>query len=66
MNTKEEITVDITPDGEVKIEVNGVVGSGCAALTKALEDSLGVTTSDEKKTEYNRREVQHARSENRA
>lgn len=66
MKGKEEITVDITPDGEVKIEVNGVVGSGCTALTKALEESLGVTTSDEKKAEFHRREVQHVRSENRA
>lgn len=66
MKSQEEITVEITPDGEVKIEVNGVVGSGCAALTKALEESLGVTTSDEKKAEFHRREVQHVRSENRA
>lgn len=66
MKSKEEIIVQITPDGEVEIEVNGVVGSGCAALTKALEESLGITTSDEKKAEFHRREVQHARSENRA
>lgn len=66
MTGKQEITVEITPDGEVKIEVNGVFGSGCTALTKALEESLGVATSDEKKAEFHRREVQHARSENRA
>lgn len=66
MKSQEEITVEIMPDGEVKIEVNGVVGSGCAALTKALEESLGVTTSDEKKAEFHRREVQHVRSQNRA
>lgn len=66
MKSKEEIIVQITPGGEVEIEVSGVVGSGCAALTKALEESLGVTTSDEKKAEFHRREVQHARSENRA
>ena len=46
------VIVNIDADGEVKVEAQGVVGSGCAALTKAIEQSLGATTGDVKKPEY--------------
>ena len=37
----EEITVTISPDGNVKVSVKGVKGKSCKALTKGLEAALG-------------------------
>ena len=37
----EEIVIEIGTSGDVRIEVNGVKGEGCKALTKGLEDALG-------------------------
>ncbi|MCC7421816.1 MAG: DUF2997 domain-containing protein [Planctomycetaceae bacterium] len=47
-----EVIVDVSPEGEVKVEANGVVGSGCQQLTKAIEQSIGKTTGDQKKPEF--------------
>lgn len=47
-----EILVHIDPQGEVKVEASGVAGSGCQALTRALEQQLGSTTADVKKPEF--------------
>jgi hypothetical protein len=46
------ITVTIDAEGNVKVEANGVTGSGCAALTKEIERALGTTTGDSKKPEW--------------
>ncbi len=46
------VEVTINNAGEVEIEVHGVKGSGCAALTKAIEQSIGSTVSDRKKPEF--------------
>jgi hypothetical protein len=48
----EEIIVTISPTGDVQVTVEGVTGSGCAVLTKALQDALGTTTEDRKTAEY--------------
>ena len=37
----QEIDVFIEQDGTVRIEVRGVKGVGCLAVTRALEDALG-------------------------
>ncbi len=37
----QEIEVFIEKDGQVRIQVRGVQGKSCLALTKALEDALG-------------------------
>ena len=37
----QEIDVFIGADGEVRIEVRGVHGTQCLALTKELEEALG-------------------------
>ena len=37
----EEITVTITPDGNVKVSVKGIKGKSCKALTKGLEAAFG-------------------------
>jgi hypothetical protein len=42
--TKKDIVITIGPDGEVKIEVEGVAGKDCLDLTKFLEDELGEVT----------------------
>lgn len=42
----EEIIIDVAPNGEVKLEVKGVKGRGCKALTKEFEESLGKKVSD--------------------
>lgn len=47
-----QIQVDVDTDGNVKVEAKGVTGQGCAALTKALEESLGRTVGDVKKPEF--------------
>lgn len=37
----QEITVSIAPDGTVDLEVHGVSGAKCEALTELLEQKLG-------------------------
>lgn len=41
MAETEEITIVINVDGTVSIDVNGVLGPRCEAVTKALEQGLG-------------------------
>ena len=45
----EEITMTISPEGDVKIEVNGVEGAGCLEATRPLEEALGI--EDPERTE---------------
>lgn len=46
------VIVNIDADGEVKVEAQGVAGSGCQALTRAIEQALGTTSADVKKPEF--------------
>lgn len=46
------VIVNIGVEGEVKVEAQGVQGSGCHALTKAIEDALGRVSADQKKPEF--------------
>lgn len=41
----EKIIVTIKPDGLTTVEVQGVKGEGCKALTAALEAALGTPTA---------------------
>lgn len=51
-----KIKVEFSREGEVKIDVEGVVGNECEKMTKNLEDKLGKVVSRKKKPEYyNRR-----------
>jgi acylphosphatase len=54
----QQVIVNISPDGEVKVEAAGVAGSGCQQLTKAIEDALGRATADVKKPEFYQSQVQ--------
>lgn len=42
---KEEVTVTVGTDGAVTVEVKGVKGKGCDAITKAIEEALGEVTA---------------------
>lgn len=50
----EQVIVTISPDGDLTVEADGVIGKGCDALTKPFEEGLGATTSDQRKPEYTR------------
>ena len=46
------IKVTIQRGGKAKIKVEGIAGSGCAVLTKNLEEALGKKVKDIKTSEY--------------
>ncbi len=52
---EEKIRVKIKEDGTVGIEVIGVKGKDCIAMTADLEEALGVVTDRTKKREYHQR-----------
>lgn len=52
MSQKQEIEISISPTGEVELKVLGANGSSCLAMTKAIEDALGVVVAREKTAEY--------------
>jgi hypothetical protein len=54
MSRKQEIIVDVSPEGNVKIDAVGYEGKACEQATKALEEALGVVTQKTKKPEYHR------------
>ena len=48
-----KVTVTISEDGTVEVEVDGVVGKGCTNYTDAILKALGgEVVSDKKKPEY--------------
>jgi hypothetical protein len=48
----ESIEVLVDAEGVTKVTVNGVAGSGCDALTSAIEKSIGNVASDTKTGDY--------------
>ncbi len=48
----EEIKIIISKSGQVTIDVEGIKGSGCKNLTKAMEKAFGMTIKDKKKSDY--------------
>lgn len=53
----ERVIVTISPTGKVLVEADGVIGSGCEALTQAMRDGLGETVEEQKKPEYYARQA---------
>jgi hypothetical protein len=54
---KQEIHVDIGPDGSLHIEAHGFSGTSCRAATAPLEQALGAVRSRRLKTETRRANV---------
>lgn len=48
----QQVIVDISESGEVTVEAVGCRGTGCAALTQAIERAIGQTVADVKKPEF--------------
>jgi hypothetical protein len=53
MKTEPTITIEVDTDGHIVVEVHGVQGPACQALTKELEESLGTLTKKTLKPECN-------------
>lgn len=47
-----DIKIEIMPDGQVKLEVEGAKGSECMDLTRFLEEALGEVTARELTSDY--------------
>ena len=47
-----ELTIFISPEGKVRLEVDGVRGPSCLDVTKAIEESLGSVTERQKKASF--------------
>ncbi len=58
MAVRHEIDIEITPDGEVKLQVRGVAGAECLELTRKLEEELGLVVEREKTSEYYQAEAE--------
>ena len=54
------ITVEVSPEGETEIKVEGHCGPGCKELTRAIEKAIGHTTSDQLTPEFHRSAAQGA------
>jgi hypothetical protein len=57
----QQVIVTVDEMGEITVESKGVIGSGCKALTEAIEKALGETTGDVKKPEFYQQAKQVAR-----
>jgi len=55
----QEITIRVKKGGKINLGVNGVKGSSCKALTKAIEKALGTTTDTSQTSEYYEQEAQN-------
>lgn len=61
----QEVIVDISPEGEIEISVNGVKGQSCTDITKNLEKALGVGGERTLTKEYHEKNDSH-KERNRA
>ncbi len=52
MSGRQEIDIQISPDGKVTLKVRCVAGQACVELTRALEEELGIVVEREKTSEY--------------
>ncbi len=52
MVDKQELEISIDDDGNVTIKVVGVAGPDCLALTKDIEEALGVVVDRQRTNEF--------------
>ena len=52
MAKRREIQFTIDDEGNVSLQVKGVEGADCEALTRDIEEALGVVRSRERTSEY--------------
>jgi hypothetical protein len=48
----QELEINISPSGEVKIEVKGAHGDSCLTITRDLENALGQVEDRQYKAEF--------------
>ena len=59
MNTTHTITVDIDPQGQSVITVDGVTGPACVDVTKQVEKALGAVSTRRKTADYHKEPHAH-------
>jgi hypothetical protein len=47
-----KLKIKIGKGGKTEVKVEGFSGSGCGALTKAIESALGTTVDDKKTADF--------------
>jgi hypothetical protein len=58
MADKAELTIVITPEGQVRIDTHGLLGESCMSETESIERALGTVVKREKTSEYYKGETQ--------
>ncbi|MBU0552278.1 DUF2997 domain-containing protein [Myxococcota bacterium] len=58
MAVRQEIEIQISPDGEISLHVKGLSGEACLELTQALEAQLGEVVDRQKTSEYYQQEIE--------
>ena len=58
-----QITVEVAPDGSIKIEGHGFSGPSCEKATRFLEEALGTVTQRKRKPEYSIQVQQAAKAQ---
>jgi acylphosphatase len=62
----EQIIVEVSPSGEVKVSVKGVKGKACKDLTKKIEEALGEASNVKETEEYYQEATQRSQHTNKA
>lgn len=47
-----KMTVSISPNGEIKVQIEGIKGKSCVELTKEFEEALGEVINKKFTSEY--------------
>jgi uridine kinase len=59
------LTVEIDAEGNTKVKVEGVVGSGCTDLAKGIEEALGKVETVTPTSDFYRRAQQQQKASGR-
>lgn len=58
---EKQVIIQVSPDGEVKIEAVGFRGTACEQATRALETAMGKVGKRSRKPEYHQQQAQQAK-----